>query len=194
MGMGKKVIYIEGTSETDNGSLRNAFSKLFEKELKGKMPQVIMGDGKEQTIDKFLTKPLTANEHRYLLVDSDQPLVNNAKQSIVSSIKDRDVNKKIEATEDNVFFMVQEAEAWIMSQPNVLKSVGLKTNSVPRCPAREINKPSNVLAEVYRKSGKQYHKVSGFVKIFTLLDTQQLKNDFEEFRLLMETLQQAKMS
>ena len=187
--MEKRVIYIEGTSETDNGSLRNAFSKLFEKELKGKMPQVIMGDGIEQTIDKFLTKPMVPNEHRYLLIDSDQPLDDNAKRIIVGKIKNRDVNKKIEATEDNVFFMVQEAEAWILSQPNVLKLMGLKTSSVPKCPASEICKPSNVLADVYRKSGKRYHKVSEFVKVFTLLDTQQLKRDFVEFRLLIETLQ-----
>ena len=102
--MEKKVIYIEGTSETDNGSLRNAFSRLLEKELKGKMPQVIMGDGIEQTIDKFLTKPLAPNEHRFLLIDSDQPLVNDAKLTIVSRIQAREVNKKIEATIGNVFF------------------------------------------------------------------------------------------
>lgn len=187
--MEKKVIYIEGTSETDNGSLRNAFSKLLEKELKGKMPQVIMGDGIEQTIDKFLTKPLAPNEHRFLLIDSDQPLGNDAKLTIVSRIQAREVNKKIEATVGNVFFMVQEAEAWILSQPNVLKSVGLKANLVPKCPASVISKPSNVLADVYRKSGKQYHKVSEFVKVFTLLDTQQLKKDFEEFDLLIKILQ-----
>lgn len=134
--MEKKVIYIEGTSETDNGSLRNAFSRLLEKELKGKMPQVIMGDGKEQTIDKFLTKPLAPNEQRFLLIDSDQPLANNAKITIVSKIQAREVNKKIEATAENVFFMVQKAEAWILSQPDVLKSVGPKANSVPQMPRK----------------------------------------------------------
>ena len=189
MEMKKKVIYIEGTSETDNGSLRNAFSALFEKELKGGMPHVIMGDGKEQTIEKFLSKPLVADEHRYLLIDSDQPLLDDTKQKILKEIRDRKVNKKIEPTENNVFFMVQEVEAWILSQPNVLKLVGIKTDSVPQCHAGSISKPSNVLSDVYRKSGKQYHKVRDFVRVFTLLDTQQLKKDFEEFRLFIETLQ-----
>lgn len=186
--MEKKVIYIEGTSETDNGSLRNAFSKLFEKELKGNMPQVIMGDGKEQTIDKFLTKPLTANEQRYLLIDSDQLLVDNKRQIIVRKIKERNVNKKVDKIDDKIFFMVQEAEAWLLSQPEILNKVGLKTKSIPKCPACEITKPSNVLEDVYRKSGKQYHKVIEFVKVFTLLDTHQLKKDFVEFDSLIKTL------
>lgn len=186
--MDKTVIYIEGTSDTDNGNLRNAFSKLFEKELKGRMPQIIMGDGKDQTIDKFLTKPLMTNECRYLLIDSDQPLAQKTKQRIVDEIKARDVNKKHEASVENVFFMVQEAEAWILSQPGILKRAGIKTASIPKCHASEVNKPSVELTSLYRKSGKRYHKVSEFVKIFPMLDTQQLKKDFVEFKLLIGTL------
>lgn len=187
--MEKKVIYIEGTSETDNGSLRNAFSRLLEKELKGKMPQVIMGDGKEQTIDKFLTKPMANNERRLLLIDSDQPLTADTKQRLVKDISNRDVNKNLFATTANVFFMVQEAEAWILSQPDVLKSVGLKKSFAPKCHASEISKPSLVLSDIDRKSGKQYHKVCEFVKVFPLLDTLQLKKDFEEFYSLIDAMQ-----
>ena len=54
----KKVLYIEGTSDLDNGNLRKAFATLLEKELKGRIPQVIMGDGISQTVDKFMSKPL----------------------------------------------------------------------------------------------------------------------------------------
>ena len=187
--MEKKVIYIEGTSDTDNGNLRTAFSKLFEKELKGRMPQVIMGDGKEQTIDKFLTKPLAANERRFLLIDSDQPLLDDTKQRLIKEIKDRKVNKKLDATAENVYYMVQEAEAWILSQPDILQYVGFKVSSVPKCHASEISKPSLVLSDVYRKSGKHYHKVSEFVKVFPLLDTTMLKKDFKEFDSLIDALQ-----
>ena len=183
------MIYVEGTSDTDNGSLRTAFSKLFEKELKGRMPQVIMGDGKEQTIDKFLTKPLVANERRFLLIDSDQPLSDDTKQRLVMEIKDRKVNIKQNATTKNVYYMVQEAEAWILSQPNILQNAGLRVSSAPKCHAAEISKPSLVLSDIYRKSGKQYHKVCEFVKVFPLLDTIQLKKDFEEFDSLIDALQ-----
>ena len=183
------MIYVEGTSDTDNGSLRTAFSRLLEKELKGRMPQVIMGDGKEQTIDKFLTKPLVANERRFLLIDSDQPLSDDTKQRLVKEIKDRKVNIKQDATTENVYYMVQEAEAWVLSQPSILQCAGLKINSAPKCHASEISKPSLLLSEIYRKSGKQYHKVCEFVKIFPLLNTLQLKKDFEEFNSLIDALQ-----
>lgn len=188
MVMEKKVIYIEGTSDTDNGSLRMAFSKLLEKELRGKMPQVIMGDGKEQTIDKFLTKPLINNEHRYLLVDSDQPVNQDVKRSIVKEIGDRKVNIKQTATLDNVFLMVQEVEAWKLSQPKILNDIGLNTNAMPKCHPAEIHKPSTELSNIYRKAGKQYHKVSEFVRVFPMLNTQELKECFDEFRLLLDAL------
>ena len=56
-----KRIYIEGEK---NSSLRMAFSKLFEQELKGNMPQIILGEGINQTVDKFRTSPLVKDEER----------------------------------------------------------------------------------------------------------------------------------
>ena len=56
-----KRIYIEGEN---NSGIRMAFSKLFEQELKGNMPQIILGDGINKTIDKFRTSPLIKGEER----------------------------------------------------------------------------------------------------------------------------------
>ena len=53
-----KTLYIEGSADTDNGNLRRAFAMLLEKELANKMPRIIMGDGKNQTIDKFHSTPI----------------------------------------------------------------------------------------------------------------------------------------
>ena len=72
-----KVIYIEGTQDLDNGDLRLAFAKLLEKELKGKMPRIVMGNGKGQTVDKFQSTPLQKGEDRYVLVDSDASVGDN---------------------------------------------------------------------------------------------------------------------
>ena len=49
-----KRLYIEGSANTANGNLRIAFSKLLEKELKGNMPRIVMGDSKSHTIEKYL--------------------------------------------------------------------------------------------------------------------------------------------
>lgn len=152
------------------------------------MPHVIMGDGKEQTIDKFLTKPLALNEHRFLLIDSDQRMDSLTKQKLVEQIKKRDNKKRLEPSTENVFFMVQEAEAWILSQSEILKRMGLKANITQKCHASEIEKPSMVLFDIYRKSGGQYHKVREFVKVLPMLDTNQLKNEFEEFDSLISAL------
>ena len=111
-----------------------AFSKLFEQELKGNMPQIILGDGKNQTIDKFRTSPLVKGEERYLLVDSDEKITDKA--DVVERVngKCKQKNCKIEATEDNTFFMEQEVEAWILSQPEALKKrkviKGLPLNNI----------------------------------------------------------------
>lgn len=48
-----KTLYIEGTSETDNGNLRKPFH-FFWKELSGNMPRIMMGDGLKQKTAKKL--------------------------------------------------------------------------------------------------------------------------------------------
>ena len=185
----KKVLYIEGTADLDNGSLRKAFSTLLEKELKGKMPQVIMGDGISQTVDKFMSKPLSPNERRFLLIDADQLLTEEVRESIMKSYNDGKPNRKKSMEKVNTFFMVQEAEAWILSQPDVLEAAKVSTSSLPKKNVMEIAKPSEELARLYKNSGKEYHKVTEFVKVFPKLDSQKLKEYFDEYNRLIIALQ-----
>lgn len=185
----KKVLYIEGTSDLDNGNLRKAFATLLEKELKGKMPQVIMGDGISQTVDKFMSKPLQANERRYLLIDSDQLFTEDVREAIMNKYNDAKPYRKKDLEKENSFFMVQEAEAWILSQPDVLECAGISTGSLPKKNVMEINKPSKELARLYKNSNKVYHKVIEFVKVFPLLDSQKLRLYFEEYDRLIIALQ-----
>lgn len=185
----KRTLYIEGTSDLDNGSLRKAFSILIEKELKGKMPQIIMGDGVSQTVDKFMSKPLQENERRYLLIDSDQLLTEEVRDVIMKKYNDAKPNKRKNMEKENTFFMVQEAEAWILSQPDVLEKFRISTASLPKKNVTEITKPSLELARLYKNSNKEYHKVIEFVKVFPSLDSPKLKNYFEEYNRLIIALQ-----
>ena len=185
----KKVLYIEGTSDLDNGSLRKAFATLLEKELSGNMPQVIMGDGISQTVDKFMSKPLLPNEHRFLLIDSDCILTDEGRDKIIASYNNGKPNKKKSLEKNNTFFMVQEAEAWILSQPDVLESLKISVSSLPKKNVMEITKPSEELARLYKKSKKEYHKVTEFVKVFPKLDSQKLKEYFNEYNRLICALQ-----
>lgn len=183
-----KVLYIEGTQDLDNGDLRLAFAKLFEKELKGKMPRIVMGNGKGQTVDKFQSTPLQKDEDRYVLVDSDAPVGDNDKANICQHYNELKPNLKQLCTTANTYMMIQEAEAWILSQPEVLKKYKIKTNKLPQKNVMEIPDPSDLLASMYKDSGKEYHKVRDFSRVFPELDTNALKEYFSDFKCLIEVL------
>lgn len=181
-----KVIYIEGTQELDNGDLRKAFAKVFEKELKGKMPRIVMGNGKNQTIDKFHSTPLGKEEVRYLLVDSDVPVADKA--LVCADYNGQKPNRKVDCTEQNTYLMIQEAEAWLLSQPEVLKRHKVNVAKLPKRNVMEIADPSDKLAELYKDSGMEYHKVRDFSRVFPDLDTNLLKEYFSEFKDLIAGL------
>lgn len=183
-----KVIYIEGTQDLDNGDLRLAFAKLFEKELKGKMPRIVMGNGKGQTVDKFQSTPLQKDENRYVLVDSDTPVADNDKVNICQHFNEQKANLKQPCTTTNTYLMIQEAEAWILSQPEVLKKFKIKLNRLPKKNVMDISDPSDLMASMYKDSGKKYHKVRDFSRVFPELDTKALKEYFPEFKSLLEVL------
>lgn len=181
-----KVIYIEGTQDMDNGDLRKAFARLFEKELKGRMPRVVMGNGKGQTIDKFHSTPLSPDESRYLLVDSDAPV--GDKKEVCEHFNEQKPNRKTDCTSENTFLMIQEAEAWILSQPDVLKRHRISVKQLPKRNVMEISDPSDLLSALYKDSGKEYHKVRDFSRLFPDLDIQALQAYFPEFKDLMTNL------
>lgn len=185
----KKVLYIEGTTCQENGSLRKSFYLLLNKSLRKNMPKIVMGDGKTQTVDKFHTTPVKDDERRFLLVDSDGPCAN--KQNLVDGLNKqrKPEQRKVTATIDNTFFMIQEAETWIMSQPNILKQQRIKAELLPKRPLEDISDPSDVLADIYRKSGKEYHKVRDFIKLFPNIDARKLEEFSSEYRSLIKALE-----
>lgn len=181
-----KTLYIEGTSEADNGNLRKAFSLLLEKELSGNMPRIIMGDGKNQTIDKFHSTPIKSGENRFLLFDSDE--ASPDKKAICDEFNRAKPNRRIDATVSNTFLMIQEVEAWILSQPNILTKAGVDISRFNIPNVETISKPSEKLMDLYRHSSKTYTKVSEFVKIFPLLDSNKLKESCPEYKALIIAL------
>ena len=179
-----KRIYIEGKN---NPGLRASFVSLLEKELTGAMPRVVMGDGISQTVSKFRTAPLEQGEERYLIVDSDEKICDRADLVRRVNAKCSQKNCKIEATEDNTFFMEQEVEAWILSQPEALKKRGV-CKGLPLKNITSINKPSEKLSEIYSQNKKTYHKTKEFPIVFKLLDSSKLKDFSSEYMSLIEKL------
>ena len=174
----KKVLIIEGTKDESNGILRQGFNKLLSQKLKGSMPRIIMGEGKTQAIKKFKNyrtgKP-------FLLIDLDKP----------ESQKEKEIEEKgfIQGSE-YVYFMVQEMEAWFLSQPEILDSFyNEKIRNIPDRPAKDIPNPSDLLYRITKatKRGK-YHKVAHAVELLQKLDANKLSTEFVDFRNLIETL------
>ena len=179
-----KRIYIEGKN---NPNLRASYVGLLEKELAGAMPRVVLGDGISQTVSKFRTAPLEQGEERYLIVDSDERITDRA--DLVKRVNEKcsQKNCKLEATEENTFFMEQEVEAWILSQPEALKKRGV-TKGLPLDNIPSIAKPSERLSELYSRNNKIYHKTKEFPAVFKLLDSNRLKAFSPEYKALIEKL------
>jgi hypothetical protein len=179
-----KRIYIEGKS---NPGLRASFVSLLQKELAGTMPRVVMGDGISQTVSKFRTAPLEQGEERYLVVDSDEKIADRADLVKRVNSKCSQKNCKVEATEDNTFFMEQEVEAWILSQPEALKKRGI-SKGLPVSNITSISKPSEMLSQIYSLNQKSYHKTKEFPIVFKLLESDKLKAFSSEYKSLIDKL------
>jgi len=175
--MKKKVLFIEGTNDRSNGTLRQGFHKLLRQELNNVMPTIIMGNGKNQAISKFKKNKLA--DRNYLLIDLDDLESQKEKHLLDLKLKDQ---------ENIVFFMIQEMEAWFISQPSILdKYYNSKISSrLPIKDAKQIEKPADVLQELTKNTQKgKYHKVRHGTALLESLDAKLLKESFEEFNNLL---------
>jgi hypothetical protein len=182
----KSILFVEGEPNTSNGDLRQGFSKLLEQKLKGKLPKLIFGEGKSQTIKKFRTNKLNAQQF-LLLIDLDKP-----KEYIATDLKEHGLL----GFSDNVFYMVQEMESWFLSQPNILdKYYGkddngkLISDKLPKKEAIDIAHPDEELERLTKNTKKgKYHKIRHAVELLQLLDATKLADEFSEFKRLIEKL------
>ncbi len=176
-----KVLIIEGTSDETNGSLRKGFRMLLEKKLSGKMPQIIMGDSTKESIDGFLTQDYKGRD-KILLIDLDKD------ESFVDKII---TEHKLKDQSHIVCFMIQEMEAWFLSQPDMLdKYYGTAiSKKISNKHAKDIPNPDEFLQDVTRKAGKKvYHKVKDGARLLEKLDLAKLETDFKDVEKLVGLL------
>lgn len=174
----RRYLFIEGAKDTSNGDLREGFGKLLEKKIKGKMPRISMGEGKLQTINKFKN----SNDSK-LLCDLDRH-----SSYIATDLNEYDLNSK----KESVFYMIQEMEAWFISQPALLdKFYGSQiSNKLAIKPATEVSEPDKELQRITKDTKKgTYHKIRHGAELLKLLDVNKLSNDFPDFKRLVECLQ-----
>lgn len=179
----KVILFIEGESNSPNGDLRQGFSKLLGQKLKGKLPRIILGDGKSKAIDKFKNNQLKGDLF-LLLIDLDKP----------EKDKDSDLlENQLVSQKDNVFYMIQEMESWFLSQPEILdefygidKQRKKISEKMPEKKASDFANPDEKLIELTKNTRKgEYHKIKHGVELLKLLDATQLEKDFPDFKNLI---------
>ncbi len=174
-----RLLVIEGGSDTRNGSLRRGFHDLLSKEIQENLiPRIIMGDSKNESIKKFLTIKNPSN----LLIDLDKD----------ESFRDEDIsNNNLQVHRDKVFYMIQEMEAWFLSQTDILVSYypDIDWDDIRAKKVSEIHRPAYVLGTLTQKSkSRKYHKIKHAVELLPQLDTKKLAVDFPDFQRLLDVL------
>lgn len=133
------VLFVEGgDSKNRRGDLSPGFAKLHEKKLKAR-PKIQMCGGQNDAAKTFLNAEITDKvKKKFLLIDLDKP--ESEREHVLKSLK-------LSEAKENVFFMIQETEAWFFSQPEFLREhFGEKISEpLPSEKASAINKPANIL-------------------------------------------------
>ena len=152
-----------------------------------------LGSSNKQTI-KFFKKKIQNNKNSLLLIDLDGN--KSQKANRISEFGLIDYYNK-------VFFMVQEMEAWIISQINVVDSyyedkytrkksdkILSEHKKIKNIHPEDIKKPSVVLKEILgqyfsrrdnKNRNKKYSKVKDGAELLSLLDSNELRKTFTDF-------------
>lgn len=175
--MVNKILFIEGESSSP---LKQGFYKLLIKKLKGCMPRLVMGDGVNTTVRKFLNN--RQSEYGYLLIDLDYP--DTEKDSQIA-------NYHLPEKKDCVFFMIQEMEAWFLSQPEILDEFYRTkiSHQIIKKPAKDILHPAEYLMDITKNTDKGvYHKIRHGVQLLMKLNADLLAEEFPDFRNLIDKI------
>jgi len=177
----KVILFVEGSPDTSNGDLRRGFNKLIEPELSGRMPRIIMGGNRIETIRKFLNSQFDAKN--VLLIDLD-----TEESKMPQAITDDGLSKH----KPESCYMIQEMEAWFISQKQILadyyKDQKILTKISSRLP-KEIRNPKEEVKRVLRGTKKDtYREVAHGTDLLTMLKLQQLKQDFPQVAKLITAL------
>lgn len=164
-------LYIEGGGDGPllDTLFRQGWRQFFEAAgLAGRMPGVVRGQGRTQTLDLFATA--VANPRGgtvpLLLVDSEDPVT--VGQSVWQHLKARDNwEQPYGAADDQAFLMVQVMETWFLADRDLLKSyfgTSLRESHLRQWPHLEAVPKLTVLDALEKSTaGCQRHYAKGKV-------------------------------
>lgn len=216
--MVRVTIYMEGGTKADtdagktvgaSAAMREGFSKLLHKVLPETAYDLVIkpsGGYRETTI--LFKNTLGERPDQALLIDLD---------GAEATRNERIAKLDLSTWADQVFFMVQEMEAWFLSQPAIIDQYGIDQNFTIKKEAsvakhtllkgkivQEIEKPSQKLDRIFKehfaiekqKGGKtkkrprSYDKGKDTTDLLAGLDLEQLRQTFTDVNRLILYIQQ----
>lgn len=174
--MVKTVVYIEGSSSKVNGDLRKGFRTLLSKKVASEKFQIIPCNDKHSAVRMF-----NKDKSNKKVVVTDLDKHENFREQEVESLG-------LKNQDEGCFFMVQEMEAWFLSQPEICKLVF--GNQFPNFTgdAKNVENPSKKLKEMTAYKKHPYHKVKHATDLLENLNIDELENNFPDVKRLVETL------
>ena len=113
-----------GSGETSDKDFRHAWRRFFAAAgLTGRLPQVVRGEGREQTFDKFKSalRRRRRDEIVLVLVDSEGPVA--TRQSAWQHLRNQDNwEQPPDADDDSAYLMVQLMETWFLADRTALRN------------------------------------------------------------------------
>ena len=137
-----------------------------------------MGNGKDETMSYFQNEKLNVKyTDRMVMIDSDAPEKTEARE-------------QREKKSPTLFLMVQEMEAWFISQPAILDDCfGVHVSKkIPGGEVTNIADPSDKLYEWTKVCKMPYHKVHHGVALLKKLKLSELENKFPDVKRLVSAL------
>ena len=160
------IIYIEGGGDNDQNLerlFRRSWATFFAAAgLKGHLPQVVRGGGRERTFNLFAKaiKHPDPNRIPLLLVDSEAPV--KVGNSVWQHLQTNDNwNRPPNADDDQAFLMVQAMETWFLADRNSLQryfGAKFKENALRQWPQLEAVPKATVFDALERATDKGYAK------------------------------------
>ncbi len=151
------------------------------------MPRIIMGNGVSETMNKFNNAKHVPFKAAVIDLDGKGSSISQGNYDLAKAAKRNLHNIK---SDDAVYFMVQQMEAWFLSQPEILKEYFRTEINIPFDHPSKIENPDIELKSMTRHlKSKSYHKVRDGSRLLPKLDLSKLESSFEDVNGLVTKLE-----